>query len=303
MENINKTALIKELRERTDAPMVDCKKALESSEWNVEKAIVWLQENGKAKAAKKAGRIAAEGLVSAAKNEKHAVIFEVNSETDFVAQNKQFIDLVNKIGNILLNNTFSNSEEALNLKDESGKSIDDLCVDATATIGEKIAFRRAEKIEIKETQKAGTYVHTNGRVASIVLVNGDSEEAAKNVSMQVAALNPEYTLVSEVPASVVNKLKEEFAKEIESDAKFASKPEKIKQSMIEGKLNKELSKNVLELQDFVMDSAFKVNTYLQSKKSELVKSLRFEVGEGIEKQETDFAAEVAAQVAEARKNN
>ncbi|UWD33910.1 translation elongation factor Ts [Mesomycoplasma molare] len=303
MENINKTALIKELRERTDAPMVDCKKALESSEWNVEKAIVWLQENGKAKAAKKAGRIAAEGLVSAAKNEKYAVIFEVNSETDFVAQNKQFIDLVNKIGNILLNNTFSNSEEALNLKDESGKSIDDLCVDATATIGEKIAFRRAEKIEIKETQKAGTYVHTNGRVASIVLVNGDSEEAAKNVSMQVAALNPEYTLVSEVPASVVNKLKEEFAKEIESDAKFASKPEKIKQSMIEGKLNKELSKNVLELQDFVMDSAFKVNTYLQSKKSELVKSLRFEVGEGIEKQETDFAAEVAAQVAEARKNN
>ncbi|MGZ9413320.1 translation elongation factor Ts [Mycoplasma sp. 1012] len=301
MEKVNTMALIKELRERTDAPMVDCKKALEASSWSVEKAILWLQENGKAKAAKKAGRIAAEGLVSVATNGKAAVVFEVNSETDFVAQNKQFIDLVNKIGQVLLKGDFSSNEEATHLKDENGKTIEELCVDATATIGEKIAFRRAKKLSASESQRIGSYIHTNGRVASLVLINGENEEAAKNVSMHVAAMNPEYALVSQVPSSEVDKLTKEFTLEIENDPKNSKKPENIKQMMINGKVEKELAKIVLELQEFVMDSSFKVKSYLDSKKSSLLEIVRFEVGEGIEKQETDFAAEVAAQVAEATK--
>ncbi|MBN3534751.1 translation elongation factor Ts [Mycoplasma procyoni] len=300
MSQINTMALIKELRERTDAPMVDCKKALEASDWNIEKAIAWLQENGKAKAAKKAGRIAAEGLVYAVSNNNKAVIFEVNSETDFVAQNKQFVELVQEIGQILLNNKFASNEEALALKNASGKSIEELTVDATATIGEKIAFRRAEAFDIAADQKAGVYVHTNGRVASIVLINGADEEAAKNVSMHVSAMNPEYTLVSDYPQNKLDELTQEFAKEVNEDPKNASKPDKIKESMINGKVQKKLGEVVLELQEFVMDSQFKVAKYLESKKSSLVKAIRFEVGEGIEKQQTDFAAEVAAQVAEAK---
>lgn len=309
MEKINTMALIKELRERTDAPMVDCKKALEASSWDVEKAIVWLQENGKAKAAKKASRVAAEGLVSAKADEKSAVIFEINSETDFVAQNKQFIELVDKVGKILLNNSFTSSEEALKLKDENGKTIEELTTDATATIGEKIAFRRAEKINLAANQKAGAYIHTNGRVASIVLVEGNDAEAARNVSMHVAAMNPEFTFVTDIPAQKMQEYRSEAEQEVKEEIakKQAAKPgspvpnEKIQENMIEGKVSKKIAPFVLEIQEFVMDSSFKVNSYLKSKGNTLVKSIRFEVGEGIEKEVTDFAAEVAAQVAEASK--
>lgn len=297
MSQPNTMALIKQLRERTSAAMIDCKKALEASDWDIEKAIAWLQENGKAKAAKKAGRIAAEGVVSVVSNDKAAVIFEVNSETDFVAQNQQFLDLVQEIGEALLENEFSSNEEALKVRTKSNKTIEELTVDATSTIGEKISFRRVEKIQLKDGQAVGVYKHWNHQFGSLVVVDGLDTEAAKNVAMHVAAMNPEHTFVSEVPESKVTQLKEEF---LQSPA-LQGKPEKIQASILEGMLNKALAETVLELQEFVVEPSFKVNKYLESKKSKLNKVVRFEVGEGIEKSSSDFAAEVAQQVSEALK--
>lgn len=297
MSNINSMALIKELRERTSAAMIDCKKALESSNWNIEEAIKWLQENGKAKAAKKAGRIATEGLVSVAADKNAAVIYEVNSETDFVSKNQQFLELVETIGTTLLNNHFSNFSEALTLKTPSGKTIEELTTDATSTIGEKISFRRAEKVNLAATQSAGVYKHSNGQIAAMVVIEGQDSEAARGVAMHVTAMNPEFALVADVPAAKITSLKSELA----ADPSLVGKPENIKASIIEGKLNKTLAETVLELQDYVVDNTFKVNKFLASKNATLVKMLRFEVGEGIEKVVSDFAAEVAATVADALK--
>ncbi|VEU59197.1 translation elongation factor Ts [Mesomycoplasma neurolyticum] len=302
MEKVNTMSLIKELRERTDAPFIECKKALESSGWNIDKAIDWLQNNGKVKAAKKAGRIAAEGLVSIAKNEKSVVILEINSETDFVAKNAQFVNLVTKISNILLENDFTTNDEALKLKNEEGVTVEELTTIATATIGEKIVFRRANKFNYNPmTQVAGTYVHTNGRIASIVILNGKDEEVAKNISMHISAMNPEYTFVTDYPKDEYEKLKQEFTNELNKSEKDSKKPENIKSMMIQGKIEKELSKFVLELQEFVVDSSFKVKKYLESKNSSIVSVVRYEVGEGIEKKENNFVAEVNAQLAEATK--
>ncbi|UVD81494.1 translation elongation factor Ts [Mycoplasma iguanae] len=297
MSQPNTMALIKELRERTNAAMIDCKKALESSQWDIEKAIVWLQENGKAKAAKKAGRIAAEGLVNAMANDQAAVIYEVNSETDFVAQNQGFLDLVDEIGKTLLAHDFSNSEQALQLKNSAGKTLEELTIDATATIGEKISLRRAQRINLSDTQVAGSYKHSNGQIATLVLIEGKDAEAARGVAMHVAAMNPEYALVADVPTEKIASLRKEFL----ADPALAGKPEKIQQNIVEGKINKALAETVLELQDFVVDNAFKVNKFLESKNSKLVSIVRFEVGEGIEKVANDFASEVAAQVSEALK--
>ncbi|MGY6172506.1 translation elongation factor Ts [Candidatus Mycoplasma pogonae] len=297
MSNTNNMTLIKELRERTNAAMIDCKKALESSNWDIEAAIVWLQENGKAKAAKKAGRIAAEGVVAAMANDNAAVIYEINSETDFVAQNKQFLELVNTVGETLLSNEFTTAEEALQLKAPNGKTIEELTVDATSTIGEKISFRRAEKVVLTPNQSAAAYRHSNNQIASLVVVEGKAKEAAQGVAMHVAAMNPEFTLVTDVPAERVAKLRAELLE----DPALANKPENIKNSIVDGKLNKTLAETVLELQDYVVDNSFKVNKFLDSNNAKLVKVYRFEVGEGIEKATSDFAAEVAAQVSEALK--
>ncbi|NQZ28915.1 MAG: elongation factor Ts [Mycoplasmatales bacterium] len=285
------TALqVKELRQRTGAGILDSKKALEATNGNVDKAIEWLQERGQAKAAKKESRIAAEGLVATAQNDKAAIMVEINSETDFVAKNSQFQELVKTIATGLLEVEFSTNEEAANAK-VNGKTVTELCVEATSTIGEKISFRRAKKIVKADNQFIGSYTHANGQISSLVVIEGGNEEAAKNVSMHVAAMNPEFLDAASMPQEIIAKHKAEIMEEL----KDINKPEKIKEMMAEGKLRKILSDLTLVDQEFVMEK-MPVSKYLKGQGAKAISMARFQVGEGIVKEESDFAAEVAAQM-------
>lgn len=280
--------LIKELRDRTGAGFLDVKKALEASNDNIDKAIEWLQERGVAKAAKKAGNIAAEGVVSISKNESVAVLYEINSQTDFVAKNKEFTELVEKIGNALLVNEFNSIEDA-NKISVDGKTITDLTTEATATIGEKIELRRA--IRVPKEGSLGAYVHTNKQVAAIVVTEGGSDDIARNVAMHVASMNPQFLDENSVPADKVESMK----KEIADSPALEGKPENIKENIAKGMLRKQLSEVTLVDQEFVMEK-MPVSKYLSFHGAKAKAMYRFEVGEGIEKKEEDFAAEVAAQM-------
>ena len=288
---MSQALLVKELRDRTGAGFLDCKKAIEASNGDVEKAIEWLQERGAAKAAKKAGAIAADGVVSVKHKNNKAVIYEVNSQTDFVATNDQFLTLVDKIGNALLEATFSNAEEA-NSVSVDGKTVAELCVEATATIGEKIVLRRAEIVSLSEDEALGAYVHVNKRVAAIVVSKGGSEETSRNVAMHVASMNPQFLDETSVPVDKLAKMKEE----INASETLANKPENIRENIAAGMLRKQLSELTLVDQEFVMEK-MPVKKYLANNGAVATKMVRYEVGEGIEKKEEDFAAEVAAQMA------
>ncbi|PAF55261.1 translation elongation factor Ts [Mycoplasmopsis agassizii] len=292
MDASQKAQLVKELRERTGSGFLDVKKALEATNYDIEKAIEFLKDSGKAKAAKKAGRIAAEGLVSVVKNDKKVVIFEVNSETDFVATNQQFIDLVKNIGQALLANDFTNLESALAVKIDANSTILQATENATATIGEKISLRRAEFVNLEANQVAGIYTHANGRVSSLLLAEGTNETNARNVAMHIAAMNPEFLSKNEVPANRLEKLTAEF----KESPSLKGKPEKIQENILSGMLNKALAEFTLLNQPFVMDQGFTVEKYLTDSSLKALKMKRFEVGEGIEKEVVDFAAEVAAQM-------
>ncbi len=281
---------VKELRERTGAGILDSKKALEATNGDVEKAIEFLQEKGQAKAAKKAGRIAAEGLVSTSSNEKSAVVVEINSETDFVSKNQQFQELVRTITKGLLAAEFSNDNEASQVMVD-GATIEDLCVKATATIGEKISFRRAVKFTAEEGEVIGAYTHANGQIAALFKGKGSNTEAVKNVAMHVTAMNPEFLDAESMPAEKIA----EFKKTIMDEMIGIDKPENIKEKMAEGKLRKVLSDLTLVDQEFVMEK-MPVSKYLQGNSLEAVSMVRFEVGEGIAKDATDFASEVAEQM-------
>ena len=282
--------LIKELRERTGAGFLDCKKAIEASNGNIEKAIEWLQEKGTAKAVKKLGAIAAEGVVSITKKNNKAVVYEVNSQTDFVATNEKFLSLVDNIGNILIDSSFKNSKEA-NLIKTNEKTIADLCIQATSTIGEKIVLRRAKLITLSDSEVLGSYVHVNKRIAAIVVLEGGTEEIARNVAMHVASMNPMYLDETQVPKESLEQMKKEI---LESEV-LKTKPEKIRENIAKGMLRKQLSEITLVDQEFVMEKIV-VKKYLSNNKSIAKKMVRFEVGEGIEKNEVDFAAEVASQM-------
>ena len=282
--------LIKELRERTGAGFLDVKKALDASDNDADKAIAWLQERGAAKAAKKAGNVAAEGVVKIVENDSTIVIFEINSQTDFVVQNEKFVNLVNTIGEALLTKSFSTVEEA-NAIEVNGKSISTITEEATASIGEKILLRRATSIA-KGSKTVGAYVHTNSQVASIVIADGGTEEIIRNVAMHVASMNPQFLDEAAVPAEQVAKMKTEI---LESDS-LKSRPEHIQEKIAEGMLRKQLSALTLVDQEFVMEK-MPVSKYLSSKDAKATFMIRYEVGEGIEVAEVDFAAEVAAQMA------
>ena len=292
----NKTKIsalqVKELRERTGAGILDSKKALENCNGDIEKSIKWLQEKGVAKAAKKSGRIAAEGLIAIAKNNNDAVIVEVNSETDFVALNKDFQKLSSDIANELVKKDFKDSKEASNIKLSTGNSINDECEKATAKIGEKIVFRRAIKVIKTDNECLGIYVHVNGKIGSIVKISGANEEIAKNIAMHVSAMNPQYLNRESMPKKIVENYKAEILK----DLKNIDKPDNIKEKMAEGKLNKVLSELTLVDQAFVMENKLSVKQYLKNNNSEAKQMVRFEVGEGIEKNESNFAEEVANQM-------
>ena len=302
-------AMVKELRELTGAGMMDCKKALNETNGNMDEAVEFLRKNGQAKAEKKANRIAAEGIARAAVEGNNAAVVEVNSETDFVAKNELFQGFVENVAKQALASSLNggkNGEEVENLLDEtyvadSSKTLKDELVEKTATIGEKLSVRRFDKVS---GDAVVSYIHGGGRIGVLVAANGASDDAAKealtNVAMQIAALNPLYISDNDVEQSYIEHETEIIKAQIEADPKEASKPEKVKEGMIKGRINKQLKDVVLLDQVYVKaeDGKQSVAKYLESVNKDLVitKFVRFEVGEGMEKKNEDFAAEVAAQM-------
>ena len=226
--------LVKELREKTGAGMLDCKKALEATDGNIENAITWLREKGIAKAAKKESRVAAEGLCNVAINGNKAVIYEVNSETDFVSKNAQFLEVIDTIGKALLAN---DSDDYLNIT-YNGETISNILVSATATIGEKISLRRVTRVTKSDNENFGAYKHAGGRIAVLTVIDGGNEAVAKDVAMHVAAINPRYLSQNDVPAEEIEKEKAIQIAEMKNDPKMANKPENVLENIVKGKLGK-----------------------------------------------------------------
>ena len=284
--------LVKELREKTGAGMLDCKKALEATDGNIEEAITWLREKGIAKAAKKESRVAAEGLCNVAVCGNKAVIYEVNSETDFVSKNTQFLDVLDTIGKALL---ASDSDDYQNIV-YNGETIANILISATATIGEKISLRRVTRVSKNDNENFGAYKHAGGRIAVLTLIEGGSEATAKDVAMHVAAINPKYLSEACIPADELEKEKAIQIAEMKNDPKMANKPEKVLENIVNGKLAKYKKEICLLDQPFVKNPDLTVEQFAKSEKSTIKSYIRLEVGEGIEKVETDFVAEVMAQV-------
>ena len=285
-------SLVKELRERTGAGMMDCKKALQKTEGVIEAAIDYLRENGIAKAAKKADRIAAEGLAYIEVKGNKAVILEINSETDFVAKNEKFVALVKNVAEAILAAEPATLEEALQVEAQGG-TVEAVINEGIATIGEKLSLRRFEVVTKSDADAFGAYSHMGGRIGVLTLIEGSTdEEAAKDVAMHIAALAPKYLDESEVPADVL----EHEKKVLTEQALNEGKPANIVEKMIVGRINKFLEEITVVNQKFVKDDSFTVEKFLASKGGKLAKFVRYEVGEGIEKKEDNFAEEVMSQV-------
>ena len=283
--------LVKELREKTGAGMLDCKKALEACNADIDAACDWLREKGISKAAKKADRIAAEGTAAILTRGNDAVIVEVNSETDFVAKNAEFQELVDTILNTIVDSNATTTEEALELATEEG-TINDLIVAKTSKIGEKLSFRRFEKVTKNDDEVFGAYIHMGGKIAVLTVLNGSNEETAKDVAMHAAAMRPTYVTRSEVPTEEIEKeraiLKEQAINE--------GKPAEIAEKMVEGRINKYYKEVCLEEQPFVKDGDITVATFVKNNGGSIKSMYRFEVGEGMAKREENFAEEVAKQM-------
>lgn len=304
-------AMVKELREMTGAGMMDCKKALGETNGNMDEAVEYLRKNGQAKAEKKAGRIAAEGLCTVVvKDEKTAAVVEVNSETDFVAKNEKFQQFVKAVANQAVASDAADldafMEEPWN--EDSAKTVKDALVEKIAVIGENLKIRRFEKVTAANGCVA-SYVHGGGRIGVIVeadtaVVNDAVKEALVNVAMQIAALNPKYVSRDEVSADYIAHEKEILLAQIQNDPKESQKPEKVINGMIEGRISKELKEICLVDQIYVKaaDGKQTVAKYLEEVSKavgttvSVKRFVRFETGEGIEKKQEDFAAEVAAQM-------
>ena len=285
-------SLVKELRERTGAGMMDCKKALTQTDGNIDAAIDYLRENGIAKAAKKADRIAAEGLSHIEVKGNKAVILEINSETDFVAKNEKFVALVKNVAEAILAAEPATLEEALQVEAQGG-TVEAVINEGIATIGEKLSLRRFEVVTKTDADAFGAYSHMGGRIGVLTLVEGSTEEeAAKDVAMHIAALAPRYLDESEVPADVL----EHEKKVLTEQALNEGKPANIVEKMIVGRINKFLEEITVVKQKFVKDDSFTVEKFVASKGGKLAKFVRYEVGEGIEKKEDNFAEEVMSQV-------
>lgn len=284
-------SMVKELREKTGAGMMDCKKALVETNGDMEKAIDYLREKGISKAAKKAERIAAEGLSNIYIKSNEAVVVELNSETDFVAKNAEFKELLDKIGNTILENNVTSMEEALNTKC-GDETINDLIVNATAKIGEKISLRRFEKVTKTDSQVFGSYLHMGGKISSLTVIEGGNEEVARDVAMQAAAMRPQYINIESVPAEDLEREKAVIKEQVINEGK---KPE-FADKIVEGRIRKFYEETVLEEQAFIKDSGLTVKSYLENNNATLVKLVKYEVGEGMEKRNDDFAAEVMSQI-------
>ncbi len=285
--------MVKELREKTGAGMMDCKKVLTETDGDMEKAAELLRERGIAKAAKKSGRVAAEGLVSSyiSDDKKVGAIVEVNAETDFVAKNEDFKSFVNDVAKIVAKTNPTDVESLLEGKYlETGKTVKEVLTDKIATIGENMTIRRFVRFESKGLVES--YIHGDGKIAVLVDLSKGDSTTAKDVCMQIAAAKPEYVCESEVPEEVVNKEMEI----LKAQAMNEGKPAEIAEKMVKGRIGKFYGEICLLDQPFVKNPDQKVSELLKANNSEIVKFARFEKGEGIEKKEENFAEEVMKQL-------
>lgn len=288
-------AQVKELREKTGAGMLDCKNALTASDGDMERAIDWLREKGIAKSIKKASRIAAEGLSKVLIDGNKAVIVEINSETDFVAKNEQFLALLDTATQTILAGNPADNEAALALP-VNGGTLNDQFVNATATIGEKIVLRRFAVVEKTDDQLFGEYTHMGGAKTALVVMKGGNDELAHYMAMQVASMSPSYVSAADMPADIVEHERKVQTEIVRNDEKFAGKPEQVINGAIEGKVSKALKEMCLVDQEYFMDTAKKVSAVLKENGAEVLCFVRYAVGEGIEKREENFAEEVAKQM-------
>ena len=288
--------LIKVLRDRTGAGLMDCKKALIENDNDVEKAITWLREKGIAKQEKKASRTAAEGVAWVKVDGDKAAVIEINCETDFVANSDPFRELVREVNDAVLAHEPKEKEEVMELVASNGKTIKDLFLDASIKLGEKLDFRRFTIVQKNPEEVFGPYIHMNGKIATIVVLKGGDEETAKGVCLNVTSDNPAYVYETDIPADVIAKETEIETEASKNDPSFAKKPEAIQKKIIEGRVRKNLCSNVLVDQIYIMDETKKVGDVLKEHHAELVSFVRYAVGEGIEKKQADFAAEVESQL-------
>ena len=284
-------SMVKELREATGAGMMDCKKALSECNGNMDEAANWLREKGIAKSAKKESRIAAEGLANIYIEGNKAVILEVNSETDFVSKNEEFKAMIDEIGDAILKGSAKTMDEAMALPSSEG-TVQDLIVAKVAKIGEKLSFRRFEVIEKNDSDNFGAYLHMGGKIAVVVVTEGATEEVAKDVAMQAAAMKPKYVFVEDVPADVL----EEEKKVLKEQAINEGKPAEIAEKMVAGRINKFYKEICLTKQAFIKDGDIDVETYVKNNNGTIKSMVRYEVGEGMQKREDNFAEEVMNQV-------
>ena len=285
--------LVKQLREKTGAGMMDCKKVLTETDGDMEKAAELLRERGIAKAAKKSGRVAAEGLVSAfvAEDKKVGAIVEVNAETDFVSKNEEFRTFVSDIAKIVADSDPKTIEELLGLTyTNTSKTVQEVLTDKIATIGENMSIRRF--VRFSTDGLVESYIHGDGKIAVLVDFKAGTSEVAKDVCMQIAAAKPEYLNREAVPADVVEKEMEI----LKAQAMNEGKPAEIAEKMVQGRIGKFYGEICLLEQEFVKDSSLKVNQLLKNNNAEIVRFARFEKGEGIEKKEENFAEEVMKQL-------
>ncbi len=290
-----KASDVKELRDKTGAGMLDCKKALEATNGNMSEAVDWLREKGISKAEKKASRVAAEGLCKIVTDGNKAVILEVNSETDFVAKNEEFTNFVDYLANTILANNLKTHEEVLSF-DDNGETIEAKLVALTAKIGEKLSFRRHELVEKSDNEVFGSYLHMGGKIGALVVLANTSEEVAKDVAMHVAAMAPVCATRSDVPADMVD----HESKVIKEQVMNEGKPADIAEKMVTGRLNKFYKEICLEEQEFIKDSSVNVGTFVKNNGGSIVSMIRYAVGEGIEKKEENFADEVMSQINNAK---
>ena len=286
-------AQVKELRERTGAGILDCKKALEEANGDIEKAVDILRQKGIAKAQKKQSRIAAEGLTAIYEKENKAVILEVNSETDFVSKNDKFKDLIANIGNTVLNSNAKTLEEAMELKYNDG-TINDYIIAETAVIGEKLSFRRFELVEKADDENFGIYIHLGGKISTLAVVKGGDKALAKSLAMQITAMNPKYMTEEEVPEEVKAREMSVIKEQIANEKKDVTA--EVAEKMANGRLNKFFKEICLLDQEYIDDSKKNVKTFLEENHMQVVKYIRYEVGEGIEKKVDNFAEDVMNQI-------
>ncbi len=282
---------VNELRSQTGAGMMDCKKALTECNGDMSAAIDWLREKGIAKAAKKADRIAAEGLANIYTEGNKAVILEVNCETDFVTKNEEFVSMIDAIGNAILKSDAKTMEE-INKLDVDGQTVEEFIVAKTAKIGEKLSLRRAELVTKSDEDNFGGYLHMGGKIAVLVVVNGASVEVAKDVAMQAAAMRPEYLKREDVPEDVIEKEKNVLKEQAINEGK----PADIAEKMVNGRIQKFYKENCLIHQAFVKNDDIDVETYVKNNGGTVLSMIRYEVGEGMEKRSENFAEEVAKQI-------